>query len=45
MLVNGAMADEYVVELAQDDWYLKFWVDEGLVVVYVWTCCWDGTVH
>jgi len=28
-----------------DDWYLKFYVDGDRVVVSVWSCCWDGTVH
>lgn len=44
-LVNGAVADEYVVTLADGEWYLKFWVDEGQRVVNVWSCCWDGAVH
>lgn len=45
VLFNGETADEYVVALADDDWYLKFWVDEDQLVVDVWSCCWDGAVH
>lgn len=44
-LFNGETADEYVVALPEDDWYLKFWVDEDELVVDVWSCCWDGVVH
>lgn len=44
-LMNGETADEYVVVLPDDDWYLKFWVDENQLVVSVWSCCWDGVVH
>ena len=41
-LVNGETADEYVVELPEDDWYLKFWVDDDQLIVDVWSCRWDG---
>ncbi|MDO9556258.1 MAG: hypothetical protein Q7J82_01570 [Coriobacteriia bacterium] len=44
-LMNGVEADEYVVKLAEDDWYLKFWIDEEQLVVNVWSCCWDGAAH
>jgi hypothetical protein len=44
-LVNGQVADEYIVEMDDEDWYLKFWVDDDQVVVNVWSCCWDGVVH
>lgn len=44
-LHNDEIADEYVVRLDQDDWYLKFWVDEDQLVVDVYSCCWDGVVH
>jgi hypothetical protein len=44
-LMNGAKADEYVVTLGDEDWYLKFWVDDVECVVNVWSCCWDGAVH
>ena len=44
-LNNDAIADEYQVVLPEDDWYLKFWVDEDQLVVEVWSCCWDGVVH
>lgn len=44
-LMNGVEADEYVVKLAEDDWYLKFWIDDEQLVVNVWSCCWDGAVH
>jgi hypothetical protein len=44
-LKNDAVADEYVVSLDEDDWYVKFWVDADQLVVDVWSCCWDGAVH
>lgn len=44
-LHNGEIADEYVVRLDRDDWYLKFWIDEERLVVDVYSCCWDGAVH
>ncbi len=44
-LVNDEVADEYVVDLSGEDWYLKFWVDDEQLVVDVWSCCWDGAVH
>ena len=44
-LMNGEIADEYVVGLSGEDWYLKFWVDDDQLVVDVWSCCWDGAVH
>ena len=44
-LRNGEIADEYLVSCADEDWYLKFCIDEGQVVVSVWSCCWDGVVH
>lgn len=43
-LMNNKTADIYVVEL-DDEWYVKFWVDEDQLVVDVWSCCWDGAVH
>jgi len=45
ILINGSVADEYIVAVAGEDWYLKFWVDEEQLVVDVWSCCWDGAVH
>jgi hypothetical protein len=45
VLRNGVKADEYVVRLADEDWYLKFSLDAEQVVVHVWSCCWDGAVH
>jgi hypothetical protein len=42
VLHNGETADEYIVQLPQDDWYLKFWVDEDQLIVDVWSCRWDG---
>jgi hypothetical protein len=45
VLRNGVTADEYVVRLANEDWYLKFSLDGEQVVVQVWSCCWDGAVH
>lgn len=45
VLFNGETADEYVVALREDDWYLKFWVDEDELIVDVWSCCWDGVAH
>jgi hypothetical protein len=44
-LVNGETADEYIVRLPDDDWYLKFWLDKEQLIVEVWSCCWDGVVH
>lgn len=44
-LMNGEVADEYVVAAGDEDWYLKFYVDSEQIVVNVWSCCWDGTVH
>jgi len=44
-LMNGEVADEYVVACRDEDWYLKFYVDDEQIVVNVWSCCWDGTVH
>lgn len=43
-LMNDETADIYVVEL-DEEWYVKFWVDEDQLVVDVWSCCWDGAVH
>ena len=43
--MNGEVADEYVVAAGDEDWYLKFYVDGEQIVVNVWSCCWDGTVH
>lgn len=45
VLGNGEVADEYVVVCDDEDWYVKFYVDGDQVVVNVWSCCWDGTVH
>jgi len=45
LLMNDAVADEYVVTLLDCHWYLKFWVDDEQLVVDVWSCCWDGAVH
>ncbi|MBC7265384.1 hypothetical protein MX659_00515 [Coriobacteriia bacterium Es71-Z0120] len=44
VLKNDETADVYLVEL-EEEWYLKFWVDEDQLVVDVWSCCWDGAVH
>ena len=44
-LMNGEVADEYVVACRDEDWYLKFYVDGDQIVVNVWSCCWDGTAH
>jgi hypothetical protein len=44
-LRSGMIADEYVVALTDEDWYLKFSVDDDQIVVDVWSCCWDGAVH
>jgi len=44
-LMNGEVADEYVVACGEEDWYVKFYVDGEQVVVNVWSCCWDGAVH
>jgi hypothetical protein len=44
-LANGETADEYVVSLPEDDWYLKFWLDDDPPVVNVWSCRWDGAPH
>ena len=44
-LMNGEVADEYVAPWEEDDWYVKPYVDDDLVVVNVWSCCWDGAVH
>jgi len=43
-LMNGEVADEYVVPGGDEDWYVKFYVDGEQVVVIVWSCCWDGAV-
>jgi hypothetical protein len=44
-LLNGAVADEYIVHCDGADWYLKFWVDAEGLIVEVWSCCWDGAAH
>ena len=44
-LMNGEVADEYVVACDGADWYVKFYVDGEQIVVNVWSCCWDGAVH
>jgi hypothetical protein len=44
-LLNGAIADEYIVHHDAADGYLKFWVDDEKHAVEVWSCCWDGAVH
>lgn len=44
-LMNGESADEYIVGVSGEDWYLKFWVDEDELFVDVWSCCWDGAIH
>lgn len=43
-LANGETADIYRVRL-DDEWYVKFWVDEDQLVVDVWSCWWDGSAH
>ncbi|MEL7668273.1 MAG: hypothetical protein AAGU73_08765 [Actinomycetota bacterium] len=45
VLMNGEVADEYIVGVSGEDWYLKFWVDEEQLFVDVWSCCWDGAIH
>lgn len=45
VLHSGVTADEYVVRMPDEDWYLKFSVEGEQVVVHVWSCCWDGAVH
>lgn len=40
----GVSADVYYVEVFDDEYYLKFFVDEGKVVV-VLSCCIDGMNH
>ncbi len=42
---NGEPADEYVVVRPDEEWYVKFSVDGGQVVIHVWSCCWEGAVH
>ena len=44
-LNNGEIADEYICVYEEENWYLKFYIDDDEVVVHVWSCCWDGTVH
>ena len=44
-LVNEEIADEYLVSLPDDEWYLKFWIDQDELIVDVWSCCWDGAAH
>jgi len=45
VLRNDQTADVYVVRLPDEDWYLKFWMDEDNLVVDVWSCWWDGVAH
>lgn len=45
VLQNGEPADEYVVTRLDEEWYVKFSVSRGQVVIHVWSCCWDGAVH
>jgi len=44
-LMNGEVADEYVVTCRDQDWYVKFYVDGDQIVLNVWSCCWNGAVH
>lgn len=43
----GTMGDIYKVSYCDEDWYLKFFIDEatGNLRVRVWSCCWDGALH
>jgi hypothetical protein len=44
-LKSGAIADVYQVLDSDDtEWYLKFYVDDGQLVVLL-SCWWDGCVH
>ena len=45
ILDNEETADVYIVRLPDDDWYLKFWIDEDNLMVDVWSCWWDGAAH
>lgn len=45
VLRSGEPADEYVVVGIEEEWYVKFSVDSGQVMIHVWSCCWDGAVH
>ena len=44
-LVNSEIADEYSVLVDNEEWYLKFYVDSGQIVVNVWSCWWEGVAH
>jgi len=44
-LMNGEVADEYLVACGDEDWYVKFYVDGDQVVVNVWSCRCEGAVH
>jgi hypothetical protein len=43
--MNDCTADEYVVGLEDEEWYVKLYVDTEEAVVNVWSCCWEGAVH
>ncbi len=44
-LVNCQIADEYLVSVDEEEWYLKFYIDEEQVVINVWSCWWEGVAH
>jgi hypothetical protein len=45
VLANAEIADEYVVVIEDEAWYLKFYVDGEQQVVNVWSCWWQGVAH
>ncbi len=45
VLGNSEIADEYVVTVDEEEWYVKFYVDNEQVVVNVWSCWWQGVAH
>ena len=42
----GTMADVYVGGCYDDtEWYVKAFIDEGSLMLQIWSMCWDGANH
>lgn len=41
----GTFGDVYIVNYDCEDWYLKFYVEDGNTFVQILSCNWDGCNH
>lgn len=44
-VMPGTYADVYVCEYDDEDWYVKFYVDEDGSLAVILSCNWEGALH